>query len=133
MAKENKRVLYEDALSVVFAPYAPKEPFELRISPKAHSSYFEDASRGEIHSVAKSLQVTLRKLEKLAKNLNYNLYIHTAPVKNKKLYGFYHWHIQVIPREITPRLGIAGGFELTTGIEINSVLPEDSIKILKDR
>jgi len=133
MARKNRRVLYEDSLAMVFAPYAPKEPFEFRVSPKAHSPYFEDASGGEVHSVIKGLQTTLRKLERLSKNLNYNLYIHTTPVKNKKLYGFYHWHIQVVPREITPHLGVTGGFELTTGIEINSVLPEDSVKMLKDR
>ena len=81
----------------------------------------------------KSLQAALGKLEKVSKNVNYNLYIHTSPVKHKKLYSFYHWHVQVIPREITPRLGVSGGFEFTTGIEINSVLPEDAVKILNSK
>jgi len=130
IAKKNKRVIHEDKLSIAFAPYAPKEPFEFTVFPKAHSPYFEDASESEIYSVVKNLQKGLLKLEKVAKNVNYNFYIHTAPSKDKKNHAFYHWHIQVIPREITPRLGITGGFEVTTGVEINSVLPEDAVKVL---
>lgn len=130
MAKKGRRVIHEDKLSIAFAPYAPKEPFEFTVIPKIHSSYFEDATESEIYSVVINLQKALLKLEKMAKNVNYNFYIHTAPSKDKKNYGFYHWHIQVIPREITPRLGVVGGFELATGIEVNSVLPEDSVKIL---
>jgi len=133
IAKEHKRVFFEDELSVAFAPYAPKEPFEFRIAPRAHSPYFEDSSEYEINSMVKSLQAALKKLEKVAKNVNYNLYIHTAPTKHKKLYDFYHWHIQVIPREIMPRLGITGGFELTTGIEVNPILPEEAVKILNSK
>src|SRR3989344_691320 len=130
IAKKDKRIIHEDKLSIAFAPYAPKEPFEFTVFPKAHSPYFEDASESEIYSVVKNLQKGLLKLEKVAKNVNYNFYIHTAPSKDKKNHAFYHWHIQVIPREITPRLGITGGFELTTGVEINSVLPEDAVKVL---
>jgi len=133
VAREDHRILHEDELSIAFAPYAPKEPFEFRVSPRAHSPYFEDSSEYEVHSVMKSLQAALGKLEKVSKNVNYNLYIHTSPVKHKKLYSFYHWHVQVIPREITPRLGVSGGFEFTTGIEINSVLPEDAVKILNSK
>ncbi|PIR97803.1 MAG: hypothetical protein COT89_02740 [Candidatus Colwellbacteria bacterium CG10_big_fil_rev_8_21_14_0_10_42_22] len=122
------RIIHEDELSIAFAPYAPKEPFEFRVSPKGHSSYFEDASEYEIHSVVKSLQSSLRKLERKIKNANYNFYFHTSPVKNKKSYGFYHWHIQVVPR-----LNISAGFELTTGMEINSIFPEDAVKILNKK
>src|SRR3990167_4320271 len=48
MAKKDRRVFHEDELSVAFVPYAPKEPFEFRVSPKGHSSYFEDSSEYEI-------------------------------------------------------------------------------------
>lgn len=132
-AKQNKRIIHEDELSVAFAPYAPKEPFEFRVSPKGHSPFFEDSSEYEIHSIVKSLQGALRKLEKKIPHVNYNFYIHTAPAKDKKSYTAYHWHVQVIPREVTPHLGMTGGFELATGIEINSVLPEDAVKVLNGK
>lgn len=122
------RVIHEDELSIAFAPYAPEEPFEFRVSPKNHSSYFEDASEYEIHSIVKSLQSALIKLERKIEKTNYNFYIHTSPVKNKKKYEFYHWHVQVVPR-----LNISAGFELTTGMEVNSIFPEDAVKILNSK
>lgn len=132
-ARRQKLVINENELAIAFMPYAPREPFEFRVSPKSHTSHFEDASEYEIHYVVSSLQSALAKLEKKIPGVNYNLYIHNAPAKDKKDYSFYHWHVQVVPREITPHLGITGGFELTTNMEINSVFPETAVKILNSR
>ncbi|PIR98476.1 MAG: hypothetical protein COT88_01465 [Candidatus Colwellbacteria bacterium CG10_big_fil_rev_8_21_14_0_10_41_28] len=125
-AKRSKnRVIHEDELSIAFAPYAVKEPFEFRVSPKGHTPFFEQSTEYEIHSVVQSLSMALNKLEKTLKGVNYNFYIHTAPVKDRKKYGYYHWHLQVVPR-----VNLSAGFELTTGIEVNSVLPEIAVKEL---
>ncbi|MDZ4231227.1 MAG: HIT domain-containing protein, partial [Patescibacteria group bacterium] len=131
--EDKQRLIYEDELSVAFAPYAPKEPFEFRVSPKNHTSYFEDASEYEINSMVKSLQTAIKKLDKRVQHANYNFYLHTSPTKNKDRYGFYHWHIEVVPRELRHRFGMTGGFELATGIEVNPVLPEESVKILNSK
>ncbi|MBU2101650.1 HIT domain-containing protein [Patescibacteria group bacterium] len=129
LAQSDKdRIIHEDELSIAFAPYAPQEPFEFRVSPKNHSPYFEDASEYEVHSVIKSLQTALGKLEKKINKANYNFYFRTSPVKDKNNYKFYHWHIQIVPR-----LNISAGFELTTGMEVNSIFPEDAVKILNSK
>ena len=78
--------------------------------------------------VRRPKQAALRKLEKKIKNASYNFYFHTAPVRHKSRYGFYHWHIQVVPR-----LNISAGFELTTGMEVNNIFPEDAVKILNSK
>ena len=44
-----------------------------------------------------------------------NLWVRTAPRGADE----FHWHI-----DIAPRLSIRAGFELGTGVEINSVAPE---------
>jgi UDPglucose--hexose-1-phosphate uridylyltransferase len=124
--KSGNRVLYEDELAVAFMSYAPKEPFELRVSPKAHTSFFEESTEYEINSMVKALQFSLNSLEKKIKGINYNFYLRTAPVKNRNKHTYYHWHIQVVPR-----LSITAGFELTTGMEINPIFPEEAIAILK--
>ncbi len=131
--EERDRVIYEDELSIAFAPYAPKEPFEFRVSPKAHTSFFEDATEYEINSVVRSMQTALKKLEGRIKHPSYNFYIHTAPTKHKDRYSFYHWHVEVVPRELKPHLGMSGGFELSTGIEVNPIRPEESVKILNGK
>lgn len=125
--KDGKRVIHEDEFAIAFAPYAPEEPFEFRVAPKSHSPYFDQSSEYEIYSMVKTLQISLQKLEKTLKEVNYNFYFHTTPIENKKGYKFYHWHIQVVPR-----LNISAGFELTTGIEVNPVFPEDAVKMLKE-
>jgi UDPglucose--hexose-1-phosphate uridylyltransferase len=124
--KSGKRVLYENELAIVFTPYAPKEPFELRVSPRGHTPFFEKSTEYEINSMVKALQFALNRLEKKIKNINYNFYLRTPPVKERNKHAYYHWHVQIVPR-----LNAGGGFELTTGMEINPVVPEEAIAILK--
>ena len=64
---------------------------------------------------------------KIRKNIgdpDYNILIHTSPVYNKKEYKkHYHWYI-----EIVPKTNIDAGFELSTRMEVNPVLPEEATK-----
>ncbi len=124
--KSGKRVIHEDELAIAFIPFAPKEPFEFRVSPKGHSPFFENSTEYEVHSMVKTLQFALQHLEKRIKGVNYNFFFHTAPVKERNRHSYYHWHIQVVPR-----LNITAGFELTTGMEINPIFPEEAVAILK--
>lgn len=123
--KQNERVIYENKDSIVFAPYVSKEQFELRVFPKKHSPYFEEASDATLKSVTTALQISIQKLEKALGNVNYNFFIHTAPLKDKEKHNHYHWHI-----EIMPRLNIAAGFELSTNVEINNTDPDCAANIL---
>lgn len=124
--KEKRRVIYQNSGAVAFAPFVSKEPFEVRIFPKKHLSYFENTLDQDLSGVAEALQKVLKKVEKNLKNADYNFFIHTAPLKNKEQYGHYHWHI-----EIRPKITTMAGFELGTGIEINVVDPDDAARILR--
>ena len=57
-----------------------------------------------------------------------NFFIHTAPLKHKDRYPYYHWHIEIIPK-ITDW----AGFELSTGVEINTVDPDFVASFLRPR
>ncbi len=122
-----ERIIFANNGAVVFAPFASREPFEIRIFPTRHSSYFEDAEESEILCVAEALRSALRLLEKRFPGINYNFFIHTAPVKDKAKCGHYHWHIEIIPK-----ISISAGFELGTGIEITSVSPEESVSSIRE-
>ena len=124
--KYKKRIIYENKGAIVFTPFISREPFELRVFPKKHLPYFENASNDELRFIVDALQTALRKVERRLKDPDYNFFIHTSPVKNKKKYGHYHWHI-----EILPKISISAGFELGTGIEITAVDPDEAAKILK--
>ncbi|MFH0712816.1 MAG: DUF4921 family protein [Candidatus Jorgensenbacteria bacterium] len=124
--KEKKRIVFENDNAIVFAPFVSREPFELRIFPKKHSPYFEDAPDAEIESVVSALQFSLKKIEKKLGDPDYNFFIHTAPVEDKGKYRHYHWHLEIIPKT-----NISAGFELGTGIEINVMDPDDAARILR--
>lgn len=49
--------------------------------------------------------------------------IHTLPISDIRNY---HWHIEIIPR-----LTVAAGFELGTGVYINPVPPELAASVLR--
>lgn len=124
--RDKKRIVYENSQVVAFVPFAAKEPFQVNIFPKTHNPYFEDSSPALIGKMSKALQEILASINKNLGDPDYNFFIHTAPIFKKKIYKHYHWHIEVIPKS-----NISAGFELSTGIEVNPMFPEDSAKILK--
>lgn len=124
--KEKKRVVYENAGAIAFAPFVSREPFEVRIFPKAHRPYFEETSPREMAYVADALRRSLGRMEARLNDPDYNFFIHTAPLQDKKNYHHYHWHIEVLPK-----ISVSAGFELGTGIEITVVDPNEAARILK--
>lgn len=124
--KGKKRAIYENKEAIVFAPFASREPFELRVFPKKHLPYFEDTDERTMHCMVDALQRALLLLEVQLHDPDYNFFIHTAPLRDKEKYGHYHWHI-----EIEPKTSIAAGFELGTGVEVNIVDPDDAAAMLR--
>jgi UDPglucose--hexose-1-phosphate uridylyltransferase len=114
------RLVYADATTVCFAPWASRSPFELWVVPRHHEADFGRATDEQIESAADALQGVLRKLDVLD-GPPYNLVLHTAPVK-ERVDETYHWHW-----EIHPRLREIAGLELGTGLPVNPVSPEDAV------
>lgn len=124
--KQRKRILYENEGAIAFVPFVSKNPFEIRVFPKKHLPYLENTLDADIDCIVDALQYSLKKIEKNLKDPDYNFFIHTAPIKDKERYKMYHWHIEIIPKIATD-----AGFELGTGMEINSIDPDDAIKLLR--
>ena len=125
--KQKKRIIFENRHAIAFCPFVSREPFELRISLKAHAPFFEDTDEELLKDVVEALQVSLRKLEISLRDPDYNFFIHTTPIKNRNAYKHYHWHIEVLPRT-----NISAGFELGTAIEINPLDPDDAAALLRN-
>jgi UDPglucose--hexose-1-phosphate uridylyltransferase len=123
--KEKTRVIEENAEAIAIAPYASKSPFEISILPKRHRPYFYRTASREVAGVAALLQSVMRRLKKKANDPDLNVFIHEAPLDDKS-HDYHHWHIEVLPR-----ISIPAGFELSTGIYINTTAPEDAAKILR--
>ncbi|MCX6813487.1 MAG: HIT domain-containing protein [Candidatus Azambacteria bacterium] len=122
---EKKRVIYQNRGMLVVAPFVSRTEFEVRVFPKKHFAYFERVEKQELTYLADALKFAFFKIYKNLKDPAFNFFIHTAPTK-KGDHSHYHWHI-----EILPKFDIFGGFELGTGLEINSIEPEKAAKVLK--
>lgn len=123
--KDGKRIVFENDGFVALCPFASKAAFEMIISPKEHSPYFERISESDKKHLAEALQVSLRKLYKGLNDPPYNFYLHTAPSDGRD-YSFYHWHLTIVPKTST-----WAGFELSTGIEISTIEPEKAAEFLR--
>ncbi len=124
--KNRKRIIFESSAAIAVAPFVSRQPFEIRIFPRQHHSYFEKTPLSDLRQIVSVLQTVLRKVEKNLGDPDLNFFIHTAPLKNQARYKHYHWHIEIIPK-----ISRMAGFELGTGVDINIVDPDAAAAILR--
>ncbi len=115
------RIVAENERFIAFCPYASRVPFETWILPKEHLGTFELSGDETIRSCSEILKKVLTDLKEGLNDPPFNYWIHTRPASQ----GDFHWHI-----EILPKLSVAAGFEMGTGIMINVVKPEDAADYL---
>jgi UDPglucose--hexose-1-phosphate uridylyltransferase len=121
-----ERVLISTDDFAAILPYASHIPFETWILPRIHYASFGHADARQLRALAVTLKTVLLKLELGLENPDYNLAVHTAPRgdEDKK---YFLWHMQILPRLTTP-----AGFELGSGMAMNTVMPEQAARYLRD-
>ena len=119
--KNSPRFVYENDSILVYAPFAPRFAYEVRISPKRHVNRITELENKELLDLAKAIKYILVRLKKIG--ASYNMYFRNAP-KGK----FLHFHVK-----INPRLFPWGGFEYETGCVINAVSPETAAGFYRKR
>lgn len=124
--KVRKRIISENQDFIAFAPYASAVPYNILILPKEHQACFAKVSENNIKYLASILRTVLSKLYYLLGDPDYNYIINSTPVDQTGS-RYYHWHI-----EILPRLSTRAGFEIGSGININTILPEKCAKLLRE-
>ena len=120
------RVIADTPAFIAVAPFAPRFPFEIWITPRVHQSAFEDSQKQEFEQLALILKDMLMRLDKVLDFPAYNYIIHTSPIPESPN-EHYHWHL-----EIMPKLTKIAGFEWGTGFHINPTPPEESAKFLRE-
>jgi len=129
---QGERIVWENDDFVVLCPYASRSPFALWVAPKEHSPFFHDLTPERRTTLAEALSQAIRRLLKGLNFPSYNFFIHSAPcdetgfVCDLSTFQHFRWHIEVFPR-----FSQFGGFELSTGMEIVSALPEESAEFLR--
>jgi len=118
--RRRERLVAIDDEAILICPWASRSPFELRILPRRPAPSFESESEGG----AAMLGTALRALAGVFGALpQYNLWIRTAPRGAEE----FCWHVDLLPR-----LTIRAGFELGTGVDINTYAPERATSDLRE-
>ncbi len=102
----------------IFCPLTSQWPDEVWFAPKIHDKFFSEISDGEVTDLSSSLSKIIKILElRHGREFPYNFYIY--PGKD--------WYLRIIPR--TKSLG---GFEIGTGIFVNTQDPKETISFIKE-
>jgi UDPglucose--hexose-1-phosphate uridylyltransferase len=126
-ASDGERVVAESECFVALVPYAAFAPFHTWIVPKQHRASFRHASARELADLGALLRSVLLRIYTGLDNPDYNYVIQSAPVGLHRCETL-HWYVA-----ITPRLIPWGGFELESGMFINTALPEENARFLRER
>jgi len=121
------RVIHDNDKYLAVAPYASLVPYNIVIYPKTHQSCFAETTVDDLRDLAGILQVVLQKLYDLLDDPDYNFVVDSSPV-DQSGNRHYHWHI-----EILPRLSTRAGFEIGSGMNINSIFPETCAENLRNQ
>jgi len=123
--EEKTRVVIKNEHFVAMEEFASATPFATHIFPLRHMASFGDITEMEIMNLARVLRALLAKIYVGLENPDLNFTIRSGPAEYAGARHF-HWYVSVIPR-----LTRVAGFELGSGMFINTVLPEDAAEFLR--
>ncbi len=113
----SKRLIFEDKNVVVFTPYFSEVAYEVWILPKKKA---RNILHADIDSLATAVNKIIKKMKKVLGDFSYNMILKQSIKKD------YHMRIM-----IRPRLEIPAGFEIDTGVSVNTALPEKVAEYLR--
>ena len=113
---------------IAIKPFASRYEWEVHILPLQHQSDFLRLPQDDLADLARVLRRTMARLDAVLGGAQYNYFLHSLPhdVECSDCEASYHWHI-----EICPRTSIPTGFELGSGLFVNTVAPEAAAERLR--
>lgn len=123
--EEGARVVLDTEAFLTFIPYAALSPFHTWIFPKRHSAAFSDINEDEVAELAVHVRQILKRFYVGLENPDYNLVIRSSRPQDAAN-EYCHWYVSIVPR-----ITRAAGFELGSGMFINTSFPETSAEFLR--
>jgi UDPglucose--hexose-1-phosphate uridylyltransferase len=117
-------LLVADGPAPVWCPPAPGTPYEMRVALRSSRASFEQVE-APIGTVALAAREALARLAGAIGDVPYNVVVVSAPPGTGP--DAFHWYV-----EIQTRVAIPAGFELGTGILVNTTPPEVAALRLRD-
>jgi len=113
---------------VAIKPFASRYEWEIHILPLQHQADFLDSTDEELRAFSEVLKNSMARLEQVIGGAQFNYFLHSVPHGDEyeDHHASYHWHL-----EICPRTSIPSGFELGSGLFVNTISPEDAAEKLR--
>ncbi len=129
------RIISERGDFTAYCPYASAYPFEVIIAPRRALTNLDELNRDDVADLSNLLKEVFTRLDDQLGNFDFNLAFRLAPLNKNfenapffpHLKHFFRFTIRIIPR-----IYRLGGFELSTGMIINPVEPEEAARLLRE-
>jgi UDPglucose--hexose-1-phosphate uridylyltransferase len=110
------------------APFASAAPYETWIVPHEHRASFAELGDDCVGPLAAAVIRALGAIRRACDDPDYNLMVVSADGAEGTGDGSdaFHWFVRIVPKLTTP-----AGFELASGMSINTVAPEDAAAALR--
>lgn len=112
---DGRRIVASSGEFAAFIPYAAHLPFEVWVLPRRRQASFGELEAAQRRPLAEVLKTVLLQLCSGLADPDFNLTIDTAP-RGDEDKEYFQWHIRILPRLATP-----AGFEMGSGMSINTV------------
>ena len=123
--EDARRMVAENRDFVAFVPFASGSPFEVWIMPKRHHACFCEIRNSELRPFASILQEVLARWYWGLDDPDFNFVIRSTPNDERHSNAF-HWYVKMMPKLVS-----VAGFELGTGMYVNTTLPEENAEYLR--
>ena len=120
------RIIAENSNFIAFIPYAALTPFHIWVFPRIHNSSFESISDDEIADLASIMKNILLRLFHGLGDPDFNFTIRSSPLADRET-RYFHWYLSIIPK-----MSKQAGFEMGSGMYINSAIPEESAEYFRN-
>lgn len=124
--EDGTRVILDTPHFLTFIPYAALSPFHTWIFPKRHSAAFSSITDEEAADLSYCLKTLLSKFYYGLDDPDYNYVIRSSRPQDCSN-EYCHWYLSVVPR-----LTMSAGFEMGSGMFINTSLPEKNAEYLRN-
>jgi UDPglucose--hexose-1-phosphate uridylyltransferase len=121
---DGARILSDTSHFVSFIPYAALSAFHIWIVPKRHTGSLADVQPEECDDLAKNLKATMEKVYYGLDGPAFNYVLRSGRPEDLDS-PYIHWYVSIVPR-----VAMASGFELGSGIYLNPLAPEKSAAFL---
>ncbi|RZD15107.1 MAG: DUF4931 domain-containing protein [Candidatus Acidulodesulfobacterium ferriphilum] len=122
---DGRRIILQTGDFIVFHPFASTSPFETWIMPLVHEPCFASMTVDKTKALGIIVKKVLKGMRDALNDPDYNFVFNNPPIADEKE-DYYHWSLRIIPR-----LTMKAGFEIGTGMSINTAIPEETAEFMR--